>query len=88
MLKDRVQSAAEPETRFPPFLDKYSPSVIGKADTEEACCPRWTKRKWQNSKTRKNLTGARKAAEEHPKSASIHMRQAHISLGVIFCPHK
>lgn len=53
MLTHHVRSTVEPETRSPPSGDKCFPSVVGKAKTEEACYPRWTKHKRQNSKIRK-----------------------------------
>lgn len=78
MLKDHIQPAAEVETSFHLFLDKHSPSLNGKDDAELACCPRWTKHNWQNSRTGENLTSAQRASRSIPR---VHppMRQAYIS---------
>lgn len=74
MLKDHFQSAAEVETDFPPFSGRCSLSVSGKDDTEQKCCPKWTK-------AGENLTGAERDVRSIPR---VHppMRQAHTSLSV------
>lgn len=78
MLKDHIQSATEVETGFPPFSGKCPLSHTGKDDTEQVCNPRWTKHKWENSRTGENLTDAQRAIRSIPR---VHppMGQAHTS---------